>query len=211
MHDRLLITLGALVAAALVVSGIQPYDRPTWLLEIFPVLIAAPILIATRRRFPLTGLLYALICLHAMILIYGGAYTYARVPLGYWLQDFFQLDRNPYDKIGHLAQGFVPALLAREILLHGKYLSSKGMTSFLSWCVALAVSACYELVEWGAALAWGDGAYEFLGTQGDSWDTQADIFYALVGASVALFGFSRFHDRQMAELDQRRRNGNSMR
>lgn len=202
MHNRTLIALGLLVIAALAVSGIRPYDRPTWWLEVFPVLIVLPILIFTRRRFPLTALLYILISLHALILIYGGAYTYARVPLGFWMQDILQLSRNPYDKIGHFAQGFVPALFAREILLRGHYLSSKGMTSFLSICVALAVSACYELVEWAAAIIWGGGAYEFLGTQGNEWDTQEDILLALIGAGIALLSFSRFHDRQMAEVER---------
>jgi putative membrane protein len=201
LQKHLFSGLSLLVIAALLASGIHPYDRPTWLLEVGPVLLAAPVLVATRRRFPLTALLYILICIHALILILGGAYTYARVPLGFWLQDFFALSRNPYDKIGHFAQGFEPALLAREILLRGRYLSCKPMTAFLSLCVAVAISAFYELLEWAAALAWGDGAYEFLGTQGDAWDTQADIFFALIGASAALLGFTRFHDRQIAALE----------
>ncbi|MGR8932825.1 MAG: DUF2238 domain-containing protein [Gammaproteobacteria bacterium] len=209
MPDRRLFMLAAPVVAALIISAIRPYDRPTWLLEVLPVLLAVPLLIATRRDFPLTALLYGLICLHAMILIYGAAYTYARVPFGYWLQDVLHLHRNPYDKIGHFAQGFVPALLAREILWRGRYLSSKGMTSFLSLCVALSVSACYELIEWGAALSLGQGADDFLGTQGDHWDTQEDMFFALLGASVALLGFARFHDRQMAETEQQCRDNNN--
>lgn len=205
LRKHLFALLGGIVAAALLLSGIQPYDRPTWLLEVFPVLLAAPVLAATRRRFPLTTMLYVLIAVHALILILGARYTYARVPLGFWLQDFFQLDRNPYDKIGHLAQGFVPALIAREILWRCRYLSSKGMTAFLSLCVALAISACYELLEWGAALALADGATDFLGTQGDHWDTQEDMFFALVGACAALLFFTRAHDRQMAGVEQRSR------
>jgi putative membrane protein len=176
----------AIVLAALLVSGIHPYDRATWWLEVMPVLIALPILIATYRRFPLTALLYALIGLHALVLILGGAYTYARVPLGFWLQDWFGFERNPYDRIGHFMQGFVPALVAREILLRGGYVVGRRMAAFLSVCVALAVSASYELIEWWTALAFGHGAQDFLGTQGDPWDTQADMFCALVGAVVAM-------------------------
>jgi putative membrane protein len=188
------------VLGALVVSGIQPYDRATWLMEVAPVLIAAPILLAPYRRFPLTSLLYALICVHALVLILGGAYTYARVPLGFWLQDLLELERNPYDRIGHFMQGFVPAMVAREILVRNRYVSGKSMAAFLSLCVALAVSAFYELIEWWAALALGQGADEFLGTQGDPWDTQADMFLALIGAAAALAALSRLHDRQIARL-----------
>ena len=195
---RLPLAVGLIVLAALIASGIAPYDRPTWLLEVSPVLIAAPVLIATRRRFPLTGLLYVLIGVHAIVLIVGGAYTYARVPFGFWLESALHLGRNPYDKIGHFLQGFVPARVAREILLRGGYLSSKAMTAFLSGCVAMAISACYELIEWWTALAIGQGADAFLGTQGDPWDTQSDMFFALIGASLALITLSRFHDRQIA-------------
>jgi len=169
-------------------------------MEVAPVLIAAPILVATYRRFPLTGLLYTLICVHALVLILGGAYTYARVPLGFWLQDLLELERNPYDRIGHFMQGFVPAMVAREILVRNRYVSGKSMAAFLSLCVALAVSAFYELIEWWAALALGQGADEFLGTQGDPWDTQADMFLALIGAAAALTALSRLHDRQIARL-----------
>lgn len=193
----------ALVLAALVVSGIHPYDRATWLLEVAPVLIALPILLTTYRRFPLTDLLYLLIGLHALVLILGGAYTYARVPLGFWLQDLLGLDRNPYDRIGHLMQGFVPALIAREILLRGGYVAGRRMAAFLAGCVALAVSALYELIEWWTALAFGEGATDFLGTQGDPWDTQADMFCALVGAIVALALLSRMQDRQIRALGSR--------
>ncbi|MEA5097953.1 MAG: DUF2238 domain-containing protein, partial [Burkholderiaceae bacterium] len=162
----------ALVLIAICVSGISPYDRLTWFLEIVPVLIALPVLFGTYRRFPLTDLLYFLIFVHVLVLIVGGAYSYARVPIGFWLQDLLHLTRNPFDKIGHFLQGFVPALIAREILLRGKYLTNKRMTGFLSVCVALAISACYELIEWWSALALGQGADDFLGTQGDPWDTQ---------------------------------------
>jgi putative membrane protein len=188
------------VLAALVVSGIRPYDRITWWMEVAPVLVAAPILVLTYKRFPLTSLLYALICVHALVLIAGGAYTYARVPLGFWLQDLLHLERNPYDRLGHFMQGLVPAMVAREILFKGKFVSGRRMLAFLSLCVALAVSAFYELIEWWAALALGQGADEFLGTQGDPWDTQADMFLALLGALAALTALSRLHDRQMAVL-----------
>jgi putative membrane protein len=169
-------------------------------MEVAPVLIAAPVLVATYRQFPLTSLLYALICIHALVLIVGGAYSYARVPLGFWLQDFLALERNPYDRIGHFMQGFVPAMIAREILLRGGFVSRRGMAAFLSICVALAFSAFYELIEWWAALALGQGADEFLGTQGDPWDTQADMFFAFLGAAVALVSLWRLHDRQMKGL-----------
>jgi putative membrane protein len=195
--------LGLAVLAALVVSGIHPHDRATWWMEVAPVLIAAPILIATYQRFPLTGLLYALIAAHALVLILGGAYTYARVPLGFWLQDWLGTERNPYDRIGHFMQGFVPALVAREILLRGGYVAGRRMAAFLSVCVALAVSALYELVEWWAALALGQGAEQFLGTQGDPWDTQADMFCALIGAVVGLTLFSRLQDAQIRALNSR--------
>jgi len=188
------------VLAALAVSGIAPYDRATWLLEVAPVLIAAPLLVATHRRFPLTPLLYILICAHALVLILGGAYTYARVPPGFWLQDLLGLERNPYDRIGHFMQGFVPVMIAREILLRGAYVTGRRMTAFLCLCVALAFSAFYELIEWAAALALGQGAQDFLGTQGDPWDTQADMFCALIGAALALALLSRLHDRQLAGL-----------
>ncbi|WP_148716549.1 DUF2238 domain-containing protein [Chitinolyticbacter meiyuanensis] len=196
----LLLGLGTLVLIALIASGISPYDRTTWWLEVAPVLVAAPLLAGTYRRFPLTSLLYVLIALHALILIYGGAYTYARVPLGFWLEQGFGLDRNPYDKIGHFAQGFVPVLIAREILLRGGYLTSRGMTNFLAGCVTLAISALYELIEWQAAVIMGQGADEFLGTQGYEWDTQADMGFALLGAVCALVLLARWHGRQMAAM-----------
>jgi len=154
----------------------------------------------TYRRLPLTTLLYVLIALHALVLMLGGAYTYARVPLGFWLQRLMDLERSPYDRIGHFMQGFVPALLAREILLRGQYVSGGRMSAFLSGCVALAVSAFYELVEWWTALALGQGADAFLGTQGDPWDTQSGMLMALIGAVTALLTLARLQDRQMARL-----------
>lgn len=199
-QSRLLIGLGTVVLAGLIMSSIAPYDRLTWLMEVAPVLVAFPLLAATRRRFPLTTLLYVLIAVHALVLILGGAYTYARVPLGFWLQDLFELGRNPYDKIGHFMQGFVPALIAREILVRGGHVVKGRMVGFLCICVALAISASYELVEWWAALALGQGADEFLGTQGDPWDTQSDMFLALLGAVSALLALARLQDRQISTL-----------
>jgi putative membrane protein len=185
---------------ALAISGWHPYDRLTWLLEVAPVLIAIPILLATRARYPLTTLLYLLIFAHALVLMLGGAYTYARVPLGQWAQEAWGLARNPYDKLGHFMQGFVPAIIAREILLRGGYVRGRRMTSFLCICIALAISACYELIEWASAVALGQGADEFLGTQGDPWDTQSDMWMALIGAAVALVTLSGLHDRQIGRL-----------
>ncbi|MCE1182107.1 MAG: DUF2238 domain-containing protein [Rhodocyclales bacterium] len=189
-----------IVSSALIISGIAPFDRLTWLMEVAPVLIALPLMIATRHRYPLTTLLHVLIAAHALVLIAGGAYTYARVPLGFWLQNIFTVDRNPYDKIGHFMQGFVPALVAREILLRGDYVRERRMVAFLCICVAMAISACYELIEWAAAVALGQGADEFLGTQGDVWDTQSDMFMALIGASCAMLFLARRHDRELADL-----------
>ncbi len=204
-RERILILFGLILFFLLLISGIRPFDRATWLMEVAPILIAIPVLAVTYRRFPLTSLLYGLIFVHATILIAGGAYTYARVPLGFWLQDLLSLTRNPYDKIGHFAQGFVPALIAREIFLRGFYVTGRKMAGFLSICVAMAISAWYELIEWGAALALGQGAEEFLGTQGDSWDTQSDMFFAFLGALVAIIVLSRFHDQYIAQLERTRR------
>ncbi len=195
--------LGLLVLVALVASGIHPYERVTWVMEVAPIFIAAPVLIATYRRFPLTDMLYIIIAVHALVLIFGGAYTYARVPLGNWLEHWLALDRNPYDRIGHFMQGMTPALLAREIFSRGGYVAGRWMRAFLCVCVAMTVSACYELIEWWAALALGQGAAAFLGTQGDVWDTQADMFCALIGSIVALALLSRAQDAQIRALQLR--------
>jgi len=164
------------------------------------VLIGAPILVATYRRFPLTPLLYRLLFLHALILIVGGHYTYARVPLGDWVRDLFDLGRNHYDRLGHFAQGFVPAILAREILLRTTPLRRGGWLFFLVTSVCLAFSAFYELIEWWAAIAGGEAAESFLGTQGDPWDTQWDMFLALCGALVAQIALARVHDAGLSRL-----------
>lgn len=187
------------VLTALAVSSISPTDRPTWWLEVFPVLIAAPLLVATFRTFPLTPLAYWLVACHALILILGGAYTYAQVPLGFALQDWLGLARNPYDRIGHFVQGFVPAILAREILVRQLALRGKWL-GFVVLCVCLAISAFYELLEFASALILGQGAEQFLGTQGDQWDTQWDMTTALIGACTALALLGRWHDRQLAAL-----------
>jgi putative membrane protein len=198
--NRTLSAIALVWAAALIASGIAPYDRLTWFMEVLPVLIAAPVLIATRGRLPLTTLAYTLIALHGLILIYGGAYTYARVPAGFWLQELFGFARNPYDRIGHLAQGFVPAIVARELLLRVFGITGRKILFFLVTCIALAISAFYELIEWWSALAMGADAHEFLGTQGDVWDTQWDMFLALCGALAAQLLLGRRHDRQIARL-----------
>jgi len=199
-RTRTLVGASLAIVALLALSGLRPYDRLTWALEVFPVVIALPVLWATYRRFPLTTLLYAFIFVHALVLIAGGTYTYARVPLGAYLAEALDLSRNPYDKIGHFFQGFVPALLAREILIRGEYVRGRAMLGFIVVCIVLAVSATYELIEWGAAVAIGQGADEFLGTQGDPWDTQSDMFLALIGAITALFVFARLQDRQIRSL-----------
>lgn len=195
------LTVAALVLIALLAwSGWQPHERETWVLETVPVMVVLPLLAATHRRFPLTTLLYALIFVHCTVLMLGGAYTYARVPLGFQIQEWFHLSRNPYDKIGHFMQGFVPAIAAREILLRGGVVRGRRMLAFLVGCVVLAISASYELIEWGVALAIGQDADAFLGTQGDPWDTQSDMFMALVGAVCALTLLSRRHDAEIARL-----------
>jgi putative membrane protein len=195
-----LAALLVVVLPALAVSGIAPHDRLAWWLEVAPVLVAVPLLLATFRRFPLTPLLYGLIAVHALVLVYGGHYTYSRAPLGFWMQDVFDFSRNHYDRIGHVAQGFVPAIAAREVLLRTSPLGPRGWLPFLVVCVCLAISATYELVEWWTALLGGGGAQEFLGTQGDVWDTQWDMLLATCGAVAALATLSPVHDRQLARL-----------
>jgi putative membrane protein len=194
------LVLAAIAVIALALSGINPYDRLTWVMEVLPVLIAIPLLIGTYEQFPLTPLLYRLILLHAMILMLGGHYTYARVPLGFWVQDLFHLARNHYDRLGHLAQGFFPAMIAREILIRTSPLKPGAWLFFVVVCVCLAISAFYELIEWWSALIYGEAATDFLGTQGDTWDTQWDMFLALVGAVAAQLTLARTHDRDLRRL-----------
>lgn len=192
--------LVALTLAALVASGVNPFDRLTWWMETLPVMLGLPLLIATRRHFPLTPLVYRLLFMHGLVLMLGGHYTYARVPAGFWAQETFDLARNHYDRLGHLAQGFIPAMLTREILLRKTPLRPGGWLFLLTTSVVLAFSACYEFIEWGAALAMGADADAFLGTQGDIWDTQWDMFLALLGALAAQVLLARLHDRQFARL-----------
>lgn len=189
-----------LLLLALIYTGLFTADRTTWLMEVTPVIIIVPLLVATHRRYPLTPLLYTLIFFHALILIGGGMYTYAKVPIGFDVREMFNLSRNPYDKLGHFFQGLVPALAAREILLRGGYVRGRKMVGFLVCCIALAISATYELIEWWAALAMGQGADDFLGTQGDPWDTQSDMFCALLGALTTVLLLGRYHQRQLMRL-----------
>ncbi|WP_282000759.1 DUF2238 domain-containing protein [Geotalea uraniireducens] len=185
----------------LAVSAIRPHDYPTWLMEIAPILIIAPLLVASYRRLPLTTLLYRLLFVHALILMVGGHYTYAEVPLGNWLKELFGFARNHYDRIGHFAQGFVPAILTREILLRRSPLLPGKWLFLLTTSVCLAFSACYEFIEWWSALLGGSAADAFLGTQGDVWDTQWDMFFCLIGALTAQLLLARIHDRALRETD----------
>jgi putative membrane protein len=190
----------AALTALLALSAWRPHDVPTWAMEVAPVVVVLVLLWATHRRFPLTPLLYALIFVHAAILIYGGHHTYARVPLGFWMQEAFGLARNPYDGIGHFAQGFIPAIAARELLLRHTGLARGAWLFTVIVLACLGISAVYELIEWGAAVALGQGADEFLGTQGDPWDTQKDMALAGLGATAAQLALARSHDRQLALL-----------
>lgn len=192
--------LFALVALALVLSAIKPFRFQIWFLEVAPVFIGAVLLVATRRSFPLTMLLYRLLALHALILIVGGHYAYARVPVGFWLQDLFDLSRNHYDRLGHLAQGFIPAILAREILLRRTPLVPGRWLFFLVLCVCLAFSAFYELLEWWVALLDDGVSQDFLGSQGDVWDTHWDMFLALLGTLAGQILLAKHHDRALARL-----------
>jgi putative membrane protein len=183
--------------ATLVWSGIQPKDYPTWLLEVLPALIGFIVLAATRHRFPLTRLAYVLILFHSVILMVGGHYTYAEVPLFDWIRDSFELERNNYDKVGHFVQGFVPAIIAREILVRKAVVIGRSWLAFIVVCICLAISAFYELIEWWVAVFSAEAAEAFLGTQGYAWDTQSDMLFALMGSIVALLLLSGWHDRQM--------------
>jgi putative membrane protein len=189
-----------IVVVGLIVSGIRPYDRLTWFLEIVWVLLAIPVVLLTWRRFPLTTLVCCLLAGHALILMLGGHYSYARTPPGDWLRDLFGLSRNPYDRIGHFAQGFVPAILVREILVRRSPLRGSRWLAPLVVCACLAFSAFFEMIEWWSAVLGGSAADDFLATQGDVWDTQWDMFLALIGSITALLLLSRFHDRQLARV-----------
>jgi len=194
---------GLLVAffAVLIWSLIRPHDTFTWFLESFPALIGIVIVIALRRRFPLTPLLLVLLTIHAVILMVGGHYTYAEVPLGFWMRDALHTARNDYDRIGHFAQGFVPAMVAREILIRRGVVRGRGWLYFVIVSICLAISAMYELLEWRVSIATGSKGDAFLGTQGDIWDTQEDMATALAGALIAPLLLGRWHDRQLARVD----------
>jgi len=181
-------------------SGVAPHDRFTWWLEIFPILIVLPLVMFTWQRFAFSRLAYALMVVHAIILLIGGHYTYAEMPLFNWLRDTFELSRNYYDRLGHFAQGFIPAIVAREILLRNSPLQRGKWLFFIVTSICLAISACYEFIEWWVALASGTNAEAFLATQGDVWDTQWDMFTALIGAIAAQLMLRRMHDRSMAAL-----------
>ncbi len=191
------------LAAVFVWSAVRPHDYFTWILETFPAIIGFVVLVATYRRFPLTPLLYTLLMIHAAILMLGGHYTYAEVPLGFWIRDIFQTARNDYDRIGHFAQGFVPAILAREILIRRGVVRSRGWLYFIVVAICLAISAAYELLEWRVSVATGSKGDAFLGTQGDVWDTQEDMATALVGALLAPLLVGRIHDRQIQNSSPR--------
>ena len=183
--------------AVLIWSGIAPHDYPTWWLEVAPALAGAGILWATRNRFALTRMAYVLILIHCVILMIGGHYTYAEVPIGEWVREAFEQSRNNYDKLGHFAQGFIPAIVARELLIRLDVVRQSGWRDFIIVCICLAISAFYELIEWWVALLSEEAAESFLGTQGYTWDTQSDMAWALFGASVALLALGNWHDRQL--------------
>ncbi|MDO8988408.1 MAG: DUF2238 domain-containing protein [Sideroxyarcus sp.] len=195
LNEPLILLLSGIILLAL--TAIHPHDYPTWWMEVAPIFIAVPILVATCKNYALTPLLYRMLFLHAVILMVGGHYTYAEVPLGNWMQDWFGFARNNYDKIGHLAQGFIPAMLFRELLLRSSPLKQGKLLFTLVTACCLAVSASYELIEWAAAEMRGEGADAFLGTQGYAWDTQSDMLMALIGAIVAQVVLGKVQDRQL--------------
>jgi putative membrane protein len=187
----------AIYLSVLIWSGVDPKDYFTWIMEVLPAVIGGAVLAATYSRFKLTTVTYVLILIHCVILMVGGHYTYAEVPLFDWIKDFFDLQRNNYDKLGHFAQGFIPAIVAREILIRNDIIKGKGWLNFFIICFCLAVSALYEIIEWQAAVSFGDSTEAFLGTQGYVWDTQSDMWFALAGSVAALLSLSRFHDNQL--------------
>lgn len=199
MNVRILVW-SAVFLSVLIWSAIEPADSITWWMEVIPALIGVVVLVMTRQRFPLTPLVYTLILIHAVILMVGGHYTYAEVPIGDWLREISGAERNDYDKLGHLAQGFIPVMIAREIMIRNCVVAVKAWLPFLLVCIALAISALYELIEWWAALISSEAAESFLGTQGYVWDTQSDMLWALSGAILALLTLSKLHDNQISRL-----------
>ena len=196
---KLLYILLALLLALLVWSGINPKEQFTWFLEVLPAVIGILILLFTFKKFRFTNLVYVLIFFQCAILIIGGHYTYAEVPLFDWIRDVFHQSRNNYDKLGHFAQGFVPAMIARELLIRKKVILKTSWLSFIVVCIALAISAAYELIEWAVSVLSGEGGDSFLGTQGYVWDTQSDMLFALIGAIVALLTLSKIHNNQLSK------------
>ena len=191
---------GAIYLSVLVWSAIKPHDTFTWFLEVIPALVGGAVLLFTYNSFRLTPLVYALILIHCIILMVGGHYTYAEVPLFDWIKEALNQSRNNYDKLGHFAQGFIPAMIAREILIRKNVLNRKSWLAFLVICFTLALSAFYELIEWWVAISTGEDAEAFLGTQGYVWDTQSDMGLALLGSICAILLLSKFHDRQIQQL-----------
>ncbi len=190
----------AVFFGVLIWSGINPKDFTTWVLEVAPALVAIVLLFYTRNSFPLTTLTYTLILIHCVILMVGGHYTYAEVPIGDLFRELFDGSRNNYDKLGHFAQGFVPAIIAREIVIRLNVFKSKAWMNFFIVSMCLGISAFYELIEWWVALMSGEAADAFLGTQGYIWDTQSDMGLALLGAIFALVALSKVHDGQLSNL-----------
>ena len=196
------ILFSILTLIILITSFIVSFDRTIWWLEVFPVLLGLPVLFFTYKRFPLTKLIYILLIIHFIIIAVGGIYTYEKVPLGYWMQDWFGFSRNNYDKIGHFAQGFIPALLVREILLRTSSLKQGKWLNFIVVSVCLSISSLYEMLEWWTSVMLGASAEDFLGLQGYEWDAQSDMFFALLGAVTALILFSKYHDILLKKLNK---------
>ncbi len=198
---KLIYSLLILIVLLLIWSAINPFDYFTWFLEVLPAVIGVIVLAFTYKRFRFTNLVYVLIFLHCVILIIGGHYTYAEVPLFDWIQDAFNQTRNNYDKVGHFAQGFVPAMITRELLIRKQVVNTNGWLNFIVVCIAMAISVTYEFIEWAVSLGTGEGGDSFLGTQGYIWDTQSDMLYASIGAILALVLFGKYHKRQIKELN----------
>ncbi len=198
---KLIYSLLILIVLLLIWSAINPFDYFTWFLEVSPAVIGVIVLAFTYKRFRFTNLVYVLIFLHCVILIIGGHYTYAEVPLFDWIQDAFNQTRNNYDKVGHFAQGFVPAMITRELLIRKQVVNTNGWLNFIVVCIAMAISVTYEFIEWAVSLGTGEGGDSFLGTQGYIWDTQSDMLYASIGAILALVLFGKYHKRQIKELN----------
>ncbi|GAA3572710.1 DUF2238 domain-containing protein [Snuella lapsa] len=197
---KLIYSLLALLCLLFVWSSIGPYDYFTWFLEVLPAILGILVLVFSFKRFRFTNLIYSLIFIHCTILIVGGHYTYAEVPLFDWIQEVFNQQRNNYDKLGHFAQGFVPAMITREVLVRKQVVNNYKWLNFIVVCIALAISAAYEFIEWGVSLSTGEGGDSFLGTQGYIWDTQSDMLYATVGAIMALAFLGKYHDKQLKLL-----------